>query len=312
MVWRDYPGYREPDTFDIVECPACRTRAALPLDVDASAVYEAIYHQADRIPGYDRYVGYAAEVARAADPLADLADREPAYWGIRKAVLEAGGDHLRILEVGSGLGYLTFALRRAGHDATGLDISAEAVKRARDRFGPHYEATGIDDHADAHPGAADIVIATEVIEHLADPLPFLDACLRAVRPGGPVLVTTPDRDCYAPHVAWAVDSPPVHLLWLTRDGLEAAARRLGASVSLVDIADFPGAGAWRLRSPRRGRVKPPILDALGRPRGGPGPEGGLGRSLRSLRKRAAARLAAMTRGGTPGPSPTLCAALRRC
>ena len=131
LVWRAYPGYREPDTFDIAECASCRTRMALPLDVDATAVYEAIYRQADRIPGYDRYVRYAADIAREDDPLAYLAGRELAYWGIREALAGEPGRPLRILEVGSGLGYLTYALRRAGHEVDREQVLLEIRERDR-------------------------------------------------------------------------------------------------------------------------------------------------------------------------------------
>lgn len=313
IVWRGYPGYQEPGTFDIADCGTCRTRLALPLDVDAASVYAAIYRQAAAIPGYDRYVGYAAEVAAQSDPLSFLAGREPAYWGIREALSLQPGSRLRILEVGSGLGYLTHALRSAGHDASGIDISAEAVSRARERFGPYYEAADIARRGANARGEADVVVATEVIEHLSDPLPFLAACLDATRAGGALIVTTPNRDCYAPHVTWAVDSPPVHLLWLTEDSLAAAAGRLGARLEMVDLQGFPGAGRWRLRAPRPGHVKPPVLDAGGRPKQAPPAGGETGRRLRSFRKEAAARLRSMLNGGRrpPGPSPTLCAILRR-
>jgi 2-polyprenyl-3-methyl-5-hydroxy-6-metoxy-1,4-benzoquinol methylase len=314
LVWKSYPGYREPDVFDIAECRACRTRFAMPLHGDTSALYEAIYRQADRIPGYERYARYAVDVERSLDPLGYLANREPAYWGICKTLARETGDRLKVLEVGSGLGYLTSALRHAGHEATGLDISAEAVSRARQRFGPYFEDMSIESFASSQPGQVDVVVATEVVEHLPAPLPFLESCLRAARPGGAVVVTTPNKDCYAPHVTWAVDSPPVHLLWLTQDSLAAAAIRLGATVEFVDLGGFPGSSSWRLRTPRAGSVKPPILDRDGRPRRKPEPAQGLARSLKSLRKAASLRVAQLTgrtQAGQVGPSPTLCAVFRR-
>jgi hypothetical protein len=78
------PGYRAPQKYDIFECSGCGLQVASPLVVDAT-VYETIYRNRGRIPGYDRYYEYLKGVARARDPLSFLTSREDVYWSIAQA-----------------------------------------------------------------------------------------------------------------------------------------------------------------------------------------------------------------------------------
>jgi 2-polyprenyl-3-methyl-5-hydroxy-6-metoxy-1,4-benzoquinol methylase len=41
------------------------------------------------------------------------------------------------------------------------------------------------------PPLFDLIVSTEVIEHLYAPRPFVDGCLKALRPGGRLILTTP-------------------------------------------------------------------------------------------------------------------------
>ncbi len=106
---------------------------------------------------------------------------------------------LRVLDAGCGAGYGAALLAEdRGNEVTGLDASAEAVAWA----GQHYQA------ANLHfaPGdvtalrdfdaSYDVVAAFEVIEHLADAEGFLREVQRVLRPGGVLLVSTPNRRFY--------------------------------------------------------------------------------------------------------------------
>ena len=104
---------------------------------------------------------------------------------------------LRILDVGCGGGLLTEPLKRLGANVTGLDASAEAIKAAKD----HASVVGLD--IDYRVGDLstitneldqfDVVIASEVIEHVSDPQSFIEEIHKLINPGGKLIITTLNR-----------------------------------------------------------------------------------------------------------------------
>src|SRR5262249_24949038 len=159
-------------------------------------------------PGYSRYSYFQAEVARQKKPLQWLGDQEPAYWFIRRE-LEKLPRSASILEIGSGLGYLTFSIRKSGYDIVGIDISDQAVANARALFGDIYARKNLFALA-AEPARYDLVILTEVIEHVSDPIAFLKAAAAVLNPGGAILMTTPNKSVSTLDACWETENPPVH------------------------------------------------------------------------------------------------------
>ncbi len=313
ILFRDYPGYQEPTSYDIARCGECNTSFALAEGVDWGPLYEAIYKKAASVPGYSRYAIYARDVLKVSAPLDHLASQEEAYWGIKEYLKsQALPVSSSILEVGSGLGYLTFALNKNGYKAMGLDICDAAVFKARQLYGESYIRADLADYAEAHPGEFDLVIATEVIEHLPDIPAFLQACLRLVKPGGTLLVTTPNREAWAPDVIWEVEGPPVHLWWLSKQSFQALADRMHGVVSFLDLSGFPGAASWKWGKGEKSRPvrKLPILDRFGEltPPFRPKP---LYRRLLSKLIRTIKDLPTWFEAERKqGPSPTLCVIFR--
>ena len=97
----------------------------------------------------------------------------------------------RVLEVGCGRGWLSgLVLSRFG-EVTAFDLSDGAVAKARDAF-PEiwFEVRDVFDSpvAEGH----DLVVASEVIEHVGDQPRFMELLVDAVDVGGYVLLTTPN------------------------------------------------------------------------------------------------------------------------
>ena len=103
----------------------------------------------------------------------------------------------RAVEFGCGTGYMiTYPMRSAGYDVSGVDLDERSVEYGREllrRAGLDEDALIARDLADV-PGEFDVVIASEILEHLDDSQ--LDASLslikRKLRPGGRLLVTVPN------------------------------------------------------------------------------------------------------------------------
>ena len=111
--------------------------------------------------------------------------------GVAAAARELGGPP-RVLDLGCGEGYFTARLAQAGAIALGVDVSAEALRRARLRH-PQVELQAIDARS-AWPltdASFDLVWAGEVIEHVADTAGWLSEVRRVLRPRGQLLLSTP-------------------------------------------------------------------------------------------------------------------------
>ncbi len=106
-------------------------------------------------------------------------------------------DGLTLLDIGCGGGLISEPMARLGFAVTAIDAGAETVAAAR----AHAAATGlaIDYHETAAETLAatdakfDVVLALEVVEHVADVSAFLGAAAALVRPGGALVLATVNR-----------------------------------------------------------------------------------------------------------------------
>ena len=110
------------------------------------------------------------------------------------------GEGVTIVDVGCGTGANLAALAPGRH-ARGLDASADAVRLARERF-PGLELACADDPLERRDwlAEADVVLLTDVIEHVEDDFLLLSRVLSAMRPGAQLLLTVPaDMRLWGPH-----------------------------------------------------------------------------------------------------------------
>lgn len=261
-IFQGHPCFSAPSTFDVAECVWCDTRFAAT-NAPADQVYELIYRNAEQVPGYDRYKRYADGLRGSADGLAFMASQEDVYWSIKEKIeaIEAQhGKKLRILEIGSGFGYLTYALHQRGHECTGIDISERAVEGAKRNFGALYEVCDLETMAAKSVERFDVVVATELIEHIEDPVALLRTAEKLLKPGGWILLTTPNKDLYSDRMAWHTDAAPVHLWWFGKASMREMARQIGMKVQFVDFSRFYGRTTPQLK----GLTKPQTFDEAGK------------------------------------------------
>jgi SAM-dependent methyltransferase len=233
-------GYRADTFFEVMECSVCGTNFASPAEPDEK-IYEAIYKNVATVPGYSRYLRYARQVVKEKDPLHYLMNCEDCYWGITQTLLaETRGRRSEnlIWEIGCGQGYLTYALVRAGFNAIGMDLSETAVASARRRYGNLFfceEAKTFFMKTKVRPS---FIILSEVIEHLPDPVLFISELMDYLKPGGAIIVTTPNKAFCPPGVIWNTEPPPVHFWWFTAKGLEAIGEKLSCRVVFAKLDEF--------------------------------------------------------------------------
>ena len=236
-----------------------------PLEIP-EGLYEAIYHHADALEGYSRYARYAQNVAHERNALTYLGDQEDMYWAVGEALRTAPDSRSwRMIDVGSGLGYLTTALRSAGYDCIGIDISAIAIAQAVARFGPWFERQDVFGPAPEYAGAFDVAFLLETIEHVPDPVAYLAAVKRWLRPNGRIVLTTPNRDAHPIDARWRSDLPPVHLYWFSERAVDELADRVGLVARHTDFTAFNQRHEQTIELGNLDQVPEPSLSADMRP-----------------------------------------------
>ncbi len=105
---------------------------------------------------------------------------------------------LRLLDIGCGGGLLCEPMARLGAEVIGADAAERNIPVAQ----VHAEQSGLEidyRHTTAEAMAAngeqfDVVLNMEVVEHVADPLAYLTACQRLLKPGGLMICSTINRN----------------------------------------------------------------------------------------------------------------------
>lgn len=173
---------------------------------------------------------------------------------IVRSMLEGSPADSVVLDLGCGNGSFLSRLDRNGWSLIGVDYSQSGIRIAKE----HHP--GIQFHlADAETdllglvGLVDVVISTEVIEHLYDPRAFLANAYRLLKPGGALIVSTPYHGYWKNLMLAATGKLDRHftVLWdhghikfWSRQTLEHAISEAG-----FEVTQFRGAGRiphlWR-------------------------------------------------------------------
>lgn len=124
------------------------------------------------------------------------------YWFRRHEVVYAAiapaCSDATVLEAGCGEGYGADLLAGTARRVLALDYDVTTVGHVRSRY-PRVDVARANLVALPVPdGSVDVVVSLQVIEHLWEQERFLDECRRVLRPGGTLLVSTPNRITFSP------------------------------------------------------------------------------------------------------------------
>lgn len=137
----------------------------------------------------------------------------------------------RLLDVGCGAGALLEAASSRGWQAEGVDFDVGAVAAANTRPGVSAR-TGSIEQAAFPAGSFDAVTFDNVIEHLPDPASAFREAHRVLRPGGRLVMMTPNADALGHAIyglAWRGLETPRHLFLFTPHLLARMASEAGFS-----------------------------------------------------------------------------------
>jgi SAM-dependent methyltransferase len=134
------------------------------------------------------------------DYYATLDSVQEAHWwySARRTILERVLDRVEqegvpdgtLYDLGCGVGANLPVLEKYG-PTVGVDMSAEAVEFCRKRGRNNVRQANLSDLQGIEDASGKVVVLADVIEHIDDEGPCLDAAHRALAPGGALIVTVP-------------------------------------------------------------------------------------------------------------------------
>ncbi|GAA0797103.1 hypothetical protein Sya03_51770 [Spirilliplanes yamanashiensis] len=213
-------------------------------------------------------------------PAADLLPRQVVARDLIARALTGlpGGT---VLDVGCGDGsFLDTVATHVGNPALhwiGVDYSDHQLAKAAAL--PHeFHRCDLDQGIPLPDASADLVYATEVIEHLTDPDLLVDECARVLRPGGRLVLTTPNLHAWFNRLLFPAGIQPVFyetssrstavgagpLRALKQDTLPVGHLRLFNRRALLDLVAQSGLRPELVRGARFHAVPRPLwwLDGL--------------------------------------------------
>jgi 2-polyprenyl-3-methyl-5-hydroxy-6-metoxy-1,4-benzoquinol methylase len=118
----------------------------------------------------------------------------------------------RVLDVGCGSGDWLISMRSFGWEVHGLDFDPKAVAAANN-LGLHVDCGALEQQ-NYPPRSFDAITLSHVIEHVPSPRATIAECFRILRPGGKLVIVTPNERSLGHKVFkqdWRGLEPPRHL-----------------------------------------------------------------------------------------------------
>ena len=184
-------------------------------------------------------------------------------WVAQEIADAFGGRPCAVLDVGCGAGFLSNSLAAAGHQVTGLDASADALRIAEE-----HDATksvryqqGDALHLPYPSGSFNVVCAMDFLEHVENPRQAIAEAARVLSPSGLFFFHTFNRNFISwliviKGVSWFVRNTPQDLhvlrLFLKPEEVRAACTEHGlSSLELRGVRPKLGLPFWRMLLTRR-------------------------------------------------------------
>ena len=151
-----------------------------------------------------------------------------------------------LLDAGCGTGNFLTAAWNAGYSVTGVELDPQAARFAADLCGhARVHALSLEHFVEQNPRQRfDVVSFFEVLEHQADPASFLRSVLSALRPGGYVALSVPNRERWRTGID-PIDYPPNHFLRWSAESLRSFLESYG--LTIVSLREEPAGVAYTAR-----------------------------------------------------------------
>ena len=157
--------------------------------------------------------------------------------------LYAGNGPMRILDVGCGFGQFLLEAKAGGADVVGCDLSPEACEFARERLGLPVHQSDLHSCSSSI-GSVDVIVMRDLIEHPVNPLNDFQAACSILKPGGLILLYTPNGgeagtsiETAMKWVGFRVDLE--HLQYLSPHTINWLSQKYELNIERLETSGFP-------------------------------------------------------------------------
>ncbi len=220
------PLYKK-DGLYIVRCDGCGLARVNPRPTEKylkDEVYNEGYFNAEK--------GFGIENAFGKESGGDNSRAERVFKRVEKLIAPG-----RMIDMGCASGVFMREARRRGWAVRGVEISEYAAEQTRKRFDLDVSSCDFI-QADLPAGEFDLVLMMDLIEHLPSPGKGVRKAFEILKPGGLLVVETPNLDGAAARVLgaeWGLIAPLHHLYYFTPATLKRLVSECGFSVESVEF-----------------------------------------------------------------------------
>lgn len=144
---------------------------------------------------------------------------------------------IKLLDVGCGPGYFLSYLQDNGVDAKGLEVTPDLVKYCQKR-GLNVESHDLAEEID---GTYDVIVMFDVLEHLYDPIDLLEKARNKLKPGGYLVLYTPNIHSLSFELMGAAENvllPFEHVCFYDKKSFSRLAKKSNFNIHTLETFGF--------------------------------------------------------------------------
>jgi len=154
----------------------------------------------------------------------------------------------KLLDVGCGGGRLLNRMKKHGWQVEGTDFDEQAAQRVASRYGIKAHVGDLP-QCGLPADSFDAIVMSQAIEHLYDPKATLRECLRILKPGGLLVMTTPNAHSIGATefgASWRGWEAPRHLHLFTVESLRNLTQQSGFEIAEATTYSAGSAVVYRV------------------------------------------------------------------
>jgi 2-polyprenyl-3-methyl-5-hydroxy-6-metoxy-1,4-benzoquinol methylase len=209
-------------SYHYYRCPRCLHVTTYPIP-DKNTIFKH-YDRKFNEGNYQLLRDFSQDYRKIYDYYVQILNGELSKRGLR-------WDGLKVLDVGCFTGEFLQLLKAQGADVYGLELQSRAVEIANRKLDGRVFQVDID-RADFPQMSFDLISLLGVIEHVVDPMRLLLRSQELLRPGGLLLIQTPNSGSLLARSMrglWPPYAPVEHIHLFSRQSLTAALLQMGFS-----------------------------------------------------------------------------------